>query len=212
MLQQSIRRHTTFTTLLTGCKCSKHLHIDEPCDIKFEQQYSKTKKNVKTKKPKALKVIIYGASVNYVVNDYKWYCNKIKSKKYSIFNTSHLHAAPDNYIKLITDKEKQIDQDIFIAGRVPVTADLIYLINDLVLRNPHCKSIPKWRQILISMFAAKAQSFLRSRNVDYDHIELTEIIRKNIIDRKHLQYIRNWLWRNSWTPFISMFLIYYYIS
>ena len=50
----------------------------------------------------------------------------------------------------------------------------------------------------------------KSRGInDYDTVKLRTVIRNNIISRHHLEYIRDWLWRNSWAPFVGM--IYKYV-
>lgn len=204
MLQSSIQRHADIIYYFEGCKCHRKHNKNVQCNIKVIKQY-----NIKDDPDSGEKQqIIYGATTNYLVPSYKWYCNAAPSKKYSLLLSNYLlQFTNNNYIKIVTDADKEINQDLFRIKNHFITADILFTINDLTLNDVNAKSVSKWRSKLISNFVATAQKVLRCRQLKYNARKLRSVVKKHVLELKFLNFIRNWLWRENWAPFVGM-LIY----
>ena len=203
MLQQSIQRHADLIYYFNGCKCHRQHKKNVQCDIQVVKQYKNNDPDSGIEKQQ----IVYGAATNYLVPQYKWYCTAAKSKKYSLLLSSHLlQLGKSNYIKIVTDASKEINQDLFRVKNHFITSDILLTINDLTLNDVNAKSVSKWRNVLISNFVATAKTILHSRNLKYNARKLRSMMRKYVLPLKYLNYIRNWLWRENWASFVGMLL------
>lgn len=205
MLQQAIERHTSLIYCLTGCRCRRHITKDKPCDIEVVIECESNDDDTDDEELIEKQQIIYGATTNYLIPKYKYFCSKVPSIRYDLLLSSHLlQQGPNNFIKIVTDKDKEIYQDLFSIYKHFVTSDLLYTINDLTINDVNGKSVSKWRNAIISKFVTTAQTILNSRCLAYDATKLRSVIKKNVLPLHYFNHIKNFLWRENWSVFVGM--------
>ena len=157
---------------------------------------------------------IYGVQCNYIVPKTKYYCSAHKGKKYSILTARDTlkfiqNGFKESFIKLN-------DQFIFIIGssnnHTYILSELISFINSSVLSG-ECKTIGLIRKQIIANFKMiiDHQIFIGAVSTQLAATNILQIVDKFVVSAKVLDFIWNFLWINSYSHFIGMYFVLFYI-
>ena len=179
----------TLKYCLKDSKCKQHLSRNKPCIFHIYP----TKKQTK----------IYGAFTNYMVEEYKFFCVDYTCRKWNLLNTKHIISSPTDYIYFIDEHNNK--HKILNIGKAYISLDILLKVNNLTIHEINGKAVYKWRKAILVDFLTRAQVALKSKLRKYNIFNLRKYIDKEVISVRYLTFIRDYLWRMSWYPFVGMY-------